>query len=112
MQAASTTQLEQEQVVAADSEAVVDGTATISSAAPAGTGNTATGKEDNKDALISKLQRQLAHYRSWVGSVHARVLHMNPQAVQNAKRLYIGNLPQNITVVSDLCIGIHARAPC
>ncbi len=53
-----------------------------------------------KERAIQRLTRQLQHYRSWVASVHLRVQHMNPKAIQNAKRLYIGNLPPNITEVS------------
>lgn len=43
-----------------------------------------------KDAQILMLQKKLQHFRTWLGSVNTRVQQMNPSAVRNARKLYIG----------------------
>lgn len=50
---------------------------------------------------ILVLQKKLAHFRSWVASVHSKVQQVNPQAIKNSKRLYVGNLPPDTTEVSS-----------
>lgn len=73
---------------------------------PTTTGADVVISEDNKshglskDEQIAKLQKQLAHYRLWLNTIHSRVLQMNPQAVKNSKRLYIGGMPDDATEVS------------
>lgn len=46
-----------------------------------------------KEHTILVLQKKLAHFRSWVTSVHGRVQQVNPQAIKNSRRLYVGGLP-------------------
>lgn len=43
------------------------------------------------------LQKKLSHFRTWVSQVHSRVQQVNPQAVKNSRRLYVGGLPQDTT---------------
>ena len=43
-----------------------------------------------KDATILMLQKKLDHFRHWLSSVNSRVQQMNPSAVRNARKLYIG----------------------
>ncbi|KAG2493229.1 hypothetical protein HYH03_008645 [Edaphochlamys debaryana] len=50
-----------------------------------------------RDAQILVLQKKLGHFRSWLASVHAKVQAANPSAINNYKRLYVGNLPPNTT---------------
>ncbi|GMH40209.1 hypothetical protein BSKO_08113 [Bryopsis sp. KO-2023] len=47
-----------------------------------------------KDAQILVGQKKLNHFRSWMNSLQAKVNAQNPQAVKNARRLYIGGFPQ------------------
>ena len=47
------------------------------------------------------LQKKLGHFRSWVNSVHTKVQQVNPQAIKNSKRLYVGNLPPETTEVGS-----------
>ena len=54
----------------------------------------------DKDTELAQLQKRLSHYRSWVGSLHAKMQASNPQAIKNAKRLYIGGVPEDTTDVS------------
>jgi hypothetical protein len=53
-----------------------------------------------KDAQIHVLQKKLQHFRSWVSSIHHKVQQMNPQAIKNSKRLYIGGIPADTTEAS------------
>ncbi|GIL64359.1 hypothetical protein Vafri_18335, partial [Volvox africanus] len=50
-----------------------------------------------RDAQILVLQKKLGHFRSWLAGVHAKVQATNPSAINNYKRLYVGNLPPNTT---------------
>jgi hypothetical protein len=66
------------------------------------------------EAQVTRLTRQLAHYRAWLAAVHAHVLQVNPHAVQNAKRLYVGNLPATCSVVrwsGWMLLAVHSAAP-
>jgi len=49
-----------------------------------------------RDAQIAVLQAKLAHLRAWISSIHARVQVMNPQAIKNSKKLYVGNIPSDV----------------
>jgi hypothetical protein len=53
-----------------------------------------------KDAELAQVQKRLEHYRAWVGTLHAKMQASNPQAIKNAKRLYIGGVPEGTTDVS------------
>lgn len=55
-----------------------------------------------KEAENKRLQQKLQHLRTWMGCVHARVQQMNPNAIKNAKRLYIGNLIPGTTEVGRM----------
>lgn len=38
-------------------------------------------------------QKKLGHLRTWVASLHGKVAQMNPQALKNSRRLYVGGVP-------------------
>ncbi|KAG2424492.1 hypothetical protein HYH02_015164 [Chlamydomonas schloesseri] len=59
-----------------------------------------------RDAQILVLQKKLAHFRSWLAGVHAKVQAANPSAINNYKRLYVGNLPPH-TTEEDLKAFLH-----
>lgn len=46
---------------------------------------------------IQRLQGTLAHYRNWAAQLQARYQLFNPDAARPAKRVYVGNLPSNVT---------------
>lgn len=46
---------------------------------------------------ILVLQKKLSHFRSWLLQVHAHVAQVNPQAVKNSRRLYVGGLTRDTT---------------
>lgn len=46
---------------------------------------------------IQRLQGTLAHYRNWAGQLQARYQLFNPDAARPAKRVYVGNLPSNVS---------------
>lgn len=50
-----------------------------------------------KDAQILMLQKKLQHFRSWVSNIHNKVQQMNPQAIKNSRRLYIGGITPETT---------------
>lgn len=47
-------------------------------------------QQRQKDAQNLVLQKKLSHYYSWISILQNKVMQQNPQAVKNAKRLYIG----------------------
>lgn len=47
-----------------------------------------------RDAQIKVLQQKLEHYRAWLSSVQEQQLHRDAQLVKNARRLYIGGIPE------------------
>eukprot|EP01025_Chloroclados_australasicus_P057098 TRINITY_DN7106_c1_g1_i2.p1 TRINITY_DN7106_c1_g1~~TRINITY_DN7106_c1_g1_i2.p1 ORF type:complete len:551 (-),score=79.64 TRINITY_DN7106_c1_g1_i2:2099-3751(-) len=55
-----------------------------------------------KEALILAQQKKLVHYRAWMSTIHARVQQMNPGIIKNARRLYIGNLPEGYSDEDEL----------
>lgn len=57
-----------------------------------------------KDAQISVLQKKLEHYRSWLSSLQCQMQHKDPQVIKNARRLYIGGIPDATREVC-LCWG-------
>ncbi|KAG2427364.1 hypothetical protein HXX76_012558 [Chlamydomonas incerta] len=59
-----------------------------------------------RDAQILVLQKKLGHFRSWLAGVHAKVQAANPSAINNYKRLYVGNLPPH-TTEEDLKAFLH-----
>ena len=65
-----------------------------------------------KDAQILMLQKKLSHFRSWVSGIHAKVQQMNPQAIKNSRRLYVGGIPEDTTEVGPgmglACGGVAA----
>ncbi|PSC72366.1 splicing factor U2AF 50 kDa subunit [Micractinium conductrix] len=46
---------------------------------------------------IQRLQGTLAHYRNWAAQLQARYQLFNPDAARPAKRVYVGNLPANVS---------------
>ena len=46
---------------------------------------------------VAQLERKLAHLRAWVASVNAQVAASNPQLVKNARKLYVGGVPEGTT---------------
>ena len=56
-------------------------------------------QQRQKDAQILVLQKKLSHYRSWITSLQNKVQQQNPQALKNAKRLYIGGFHTGTTEV-------------
>mmetsp|Transcript_20487 Transcript_20487/g.44791 ORF Transcript_20487/g.44791 Transcript_20487/m.44791 type:complete len:465 (-) Transcript_20487:1227-2621(-) len=69
---------------------------------PPGTAETETEQQlwqelRQKDAQILVLQKKLAHFRQWVSSIHARVQQLNPQAIKNSRKLYVGGIPPHVT---------------
>lgn len=56
-----------------------------------------------RDAQILVLQKKLGHFRSWLTGVHAKVQAANPSAINNYKRLYVGNLPPHTSEVRQRC---------
>lgn len=46
-----------------------------------------------KNTQIAVLQKKLLHFRRWISSVHGKVQVMNPQAIKNSRKLYVGNIP-------------------
>lgn len=36
------------------------------------------------------------HYKAWVAVLHSKVHAMNPGAIKNAKKIYVGNLPHDV----------------
>lgn len=53
-----------------------------------------------RDAQILMLQKKLGHLRTWVASLHGKVAQMNPQALKNSRRLYVGGVPIDTSEVS------------
>jgi hypothetical protein len=51
-----------------------------------------------KDATILMLQKKLDHFRHWLASVNSRVQQMNPSAVRNARKLYVGGESQGTRI--------------
>lgn len=47
-----------------------------------------------KDAQIEVLQRKLEHYRSWLSSLQGQMQHKDPSVIKNARRLYVGGIPE------------------
>jgi len=45
------------------------------------------------------LQKKLGYYKSWISSLQNKVAQQNPQALKNAKRLYIGGFSGGTTEV-------------
>ena len=52
-----------------------------------------------KEAEIAQLQKRLGHFRAWIGTLHSKMQTSNPQAIKNARRLYIGGVPDGTTDV-------------
>jgi hypothetical protein len=55
------------------------------------------------DVRAGLLERKLAHLRGWVAAVNAQVAANNPQLVKNARRLYVGGVPEGTTEVREAC---------
>lgn len=49
----------------------------------------------HKDAQIEVLQKKLEHFRSWLSSLQGQMQHKDPQVIKNARRLYIGGIPES-----------------
>ncbi|KAF6259756.1 hypothetical protein COO60DRAFT_972048 [Scenedesmus sp. NREL 46B-D3] len=47
-----------------------------------------------RDETISVLQRRLEHFRVWLLGVQAQVSARDPQIIKNARRLYVGGIPE------------------
>lgn len=58
-----------------------------------------------RNAQIALLQRKLLHFRRWVSSVQAKVQVMNPQALKNSRKLYVGNIPAETGEVRRVHMG-------
>lgn len=48
----------------------------------------------HKDEHISVLQKKLDHFRAWLQSLQTQVQAKDPQILKNARRLYIGGIPE------------------
>lgn len=60
-----------------------------------------------RNAQIALLQRKLLHFRRWISSVQAKVQVMNPQALKNSRKLYVGNIPAETGEVRGAAQGAH-----
>ncbi len=60
-----------------------------------------------KDALIDQLQRKLEHYRSWLSSLQGQMQHKDPTVIKNARRLYVGGIPEGTREVGAM----HGATP-
>jgi hypothetical protein len=40
------------------------------------------------------LQRRLEHFRGWLAGVQEQVTARDPQIIKNARRLYVGGIPE------------------
>lgn len=53
-----------------------------------------------KDAQILVLQKKLGHFRQWVNALQGSVSAVNPTAIKNSRRVYVGGVPPGTTDVS------------
>lgn len=54
-----------------------------------------------KDEQIAKLSRQLEHFRGWLSGLQGQLQTKDPQAIKNARRLYVGGIPDGI---QEVCV--------
>lgn len=47
-----------------------------------------------KDEQIHVLQRKLEHFRAWLSGLQGQLVAKDPQLLKNARRLYVGGIPQ------------------
>jgi hypothetical protein len=64
---------------------------------------------EQKDAEIELLQKKLEHYRSWLSSLQGQMQHKDPQVIKNARRLYIGGVPDRAREVGGVCCPLQQR---
>lgn len=64
----------------------------------------------HKDAEIELLQRKLEHYRSWLSSLQGQMQHKDPQIIKNARRLYIGGIPEGTREVGGAQGPMHSSS--
>jgi hypothetical protein len=55
-----------------------------------------------RDETISILQRRLEHFRSWLAGVQGQVAARDPQIIKNARRLYVGGIPEGTKEVRSV----------
>eukprot|EP00775_Hariotina_reticulata_P007687 gene7687-7887_t len=48
-----------------------------------------------KDEQITTLERKLDHFRSWLSNLQGQLQAKDPQIVKNARRLYVGGIPED-----------------
>lgn len=65
---------------------------------------------EQKDAEIELLQKKLEHYRSWLSSLQGQTQHKDPQVIKNARRLYIGGVPEGAREVGGCMLSSIAAA--
>ena len=59
-----------------------------------------------KDAQIEVLQMKLERYRSWLSSLQGQMQHKDPTILRNARRLYIGGIPDSAREVGAAWINL------
>jgi len=63
-----------------------------------------------KDVQIEVLNKKLDHFRSWLSSLQGQMQHKDPQVIKNARRLYIGGIPEGAREVRPLEAPAHSTA--
>jgi hypothetical protein len=61
-----------------------------------------------RDETIGILQGRLDHFRGWLQGVQAQVAARDPQIIKNARRLYVGGIPEGTKEVS---VGVMSGFP-
>jgi hypothetical protein len=52
-----------------------------------------------REKQVAALERKLAHLRSWIAAINSQMAATNPQLVKNARRLYVGGVPEGTSEV-------------
>lgn len=60
-----------------------------------------------KDEQIHVLQRKLEHFRSWLSGLQGQLAAKDPQLLKNARRLYIGGIPDGTKEVCNMLYDCH-----
>jgi hypothetical protein len=63
-----------------------------------------------KDDQITMLERKLEHFRSWLSNLQGQLQAKDPQVVKNARRLYVGGIPEDTKEVSSAAAAAAAPA--